>query len=146
MNIPNSAGRSSPLPPPPSSDDEQPPLSQNSIAKLRQSKFNELVEACKTILQCLGEDPNREGLLKTPERMATAFQFFTSGYEVKLQGKWLFCCYLFLWLKASRSMCTKETKNHHFLNSALRTSLILSYMHENTNRNRSIQHSIVFLE
>jgi GTP cyclohydrolase I len=64
---------------------DQRPTSQNAIAAFRQSKHEELVEACKTILRCLGEDPSREGLLKTPERMAAALQFFTSGYEIKLQ-------------------------------------------------------------
>jgi GTP cyclohydrolase I len=35
----------------------------------------------KNILQLLGENPAREGLLKTPERMAKAMQFMTQGYE-----------------------------------------------------------------
>lgn len=32
------------------------------------------------ILEALGEDPEREGLLKTPSRVARAFEFFVKGY------------------------------------------------------------------
>ena len=41
----------------------------------------ELAAHVKEILRLLGEDPEREGLQKTPERVAKALQFNTKGYE-----------------------------------------------------------------
>jgi len=38
-------------------------------------------EAVRTILALIGEDPDREGLKKTPERVYKAFLHLTSGYE-----------------------------------------------------------------
>ena len=39
-----------------------------------------LMNNYSSIINLLGEDPNREGLLKTPERMAKAMQYMTQGY------------------------------------------------------------------
>ena len=39
----------------------------------------------KEILALLGEDPSREGLLKTPERYENALRFITSGYHKNLK-------------------------------------------------------------
>ncbi len=41
----------------------------------------QLASHCKEILRLLGEDVTREGLLKTPERVARSMQFLTKGYQ-----------------------------------------------------------------
>ena len=41
----------------------------------------ELKKHYEAILSLIGEDPAREGLVKTPERVAKAMQFLTQGYE-----------------------------------------------------------------
>jgi len=45
------------------------------------SRQARLQAAVKEILVCLGEDPTREGLVKTPERVAKAMLFMTHGYD-----------------------------------------------------------------
>ena len=40
-----------------------------------------LLSNYKEVIVNLGEDPSREGLLKTPERVAKAMQFLTQGYD-----------------------------------------------------------------
>lgn len=41
-----------------------------------------LKEHYSKVLELIGEDPSREGLVKTPERVAKAMQFLTQGYEM----------------------------------------------------------------
>jgi len=41
-----------------------------------------LIEHYRGSLKLLGEDEQREGLLKTPERMAKSMQFLTQGYQI----------------------------------------------------------------
>ncbi|GHJ86899.1 hypothetical protein NliqN6_3301 [Naganishia liquefaciens] len=43
-----------------------------------------LTGAIRTVLECIGEDPNREGLERTPERYAKALMWMTKGYEERL--------------------------------------------------------------
>ncbi len=44
-------------------------------------KKREFENSVKKILEIVGEDPNREGLLKTPERVYKAFLHLTEGYK-----------------------------------------------------------------
>ncbi|AKF23978.1 GTP cyclohydrolase [Sulfurovum lithotrophicum] len=45
------------------------------------NKEKEFEEAVTKVLELLGEDPQREGLLKTPARVAKALKFLTEGYQ-----------------------------------------------------------------
>lgn len=44
-------------------------------------RLAKMCEAVRTILECVGEDADREGLLATPSRYAKAMLFFTKGYQ-----------------------------------------------------------------
>lgn len=52
------------------------------IERYNEEKTLALIGNYKKILDLLGENSEREGLLKTPERVAKAMQFFTKGYNV----------------------------------------------------------------
>lgn len=45
----------------------------------------EFEKCITTILESIGENPNREGLLKTPNRVFKAFQFLTKGYNENIK-------------------------------------------------------------
>lgn len=51
------------------------------IESYNQKTTEQLAYHYKEILKLLGENPDREGLLKTPMRVAKAMQFFTQGYD-----------------------------------------------------------------
>jgi len=55
-----------------------------SLADDSNSKLQRIANSMSTIIECLGEDPYREGLVKTPMRYAKAMAFFTQGYETSL--------------------------------------------------------------
>lgn len=59
--------------------------SEESLAKKSREEdpetLDKMSKACRTILECIGEDPDREGLVKTPSRWAKALLFMTKGYH-----------------------------------------------------------------
>ena len=57
------------------------------MAYSKSEQFNEkvthgLIDSYRESIRLLGEDPEREGLLKTPERVAKAMQYMTQGYQM----------------------------------------------------------------
>lgn len=58
-----------------------------SVHKIPDEAFDEdkragIIEHYSKVIELLGEDPDREGLIKTPERVAKALQFVTHGYYI----------------------------------------------------------------
>ena len=49
------------------------------------SKATGLQSLVERILRAVGEDPKREGLLKTPERVEKSLKFLTSGYDIDVE-------------------------------------------------------------
>ncbi|MDQ6860398.1 MAG: GTP cyclohydrolase I, partial [Verrucomicrobiota bacterium] len=48
---------------------------------MSQDRLETLTDSFHQILEAVGEDPQRQGLLKTPSRAARAFEFLTQGYR-----------------------------------------------------------------
>lgn len=51
----------------------------------REALLPDMARSYRMLLTSLGENPEREGLLKTPERAAKAMLFFTKGYDQRLE-------------------------------------------------------------
>jgi GTP cyclohydrolase I len=56
-------------------------MGKGTLAAKVADREKQLAANIRNILKNVGEDPNREGLLKTPERYARAMLFFTKGYD-----------------------------------------------------------------
>ena len=57
-------------------------MAYKRIEEYDEQTTNELIKSYKHAIGLLGEDPEREGLLKTPERVAKAMQYLTQGYQL----------------------------------------------------------------
>ncbi|KAJ5637799.1 hypothetical protein N7490_007678 [Penicillium lividum] len=53
--------------------------------KQYEQRLQKIAGAVRTIIDCIGEDPEREGLRGTPERYAKAMMHFTQGYRQNVQ-------------------------------------------------------------
>ncbi|MFT6849882.1 MAG: GTP cyclohydrolase I [Sphingobacteriales bacterium] len=64
-------------------NEENPMDGYTKIDRYNQDKVDTISQSYANILKEMGEDPEREGLLKTPERVAKAMQYLTHGYDLK---------------------------------------------------------------
>ena len=65
----------------------------NASPAEKAARQTRLATAVRTVLECIGEDPDREGLLRTPERYAQALMWMTKGYEDRLAGSYPHFCH-----------------------------------------------------
>lgn len=59
--------------------------SSKSVVKVMPARGPSVADRMKEVLEMLGEDTTREGLLRTPERYEKAMRFLTRGYEENLE-------------------------------------------------------------
>lgn len=58
---------------------------REETAEEAEKRLEKMSGAVRTLLECVGEDPDREGLLATPSRYAKALLFLTKGYQVNVE-------------------------------------------------------------
>jgi len=65
---------------------DNPKKEKNDGKRPKEEYFGDMTDCYSKLLSHVGEDTNRQGLLKTPERAAKALLFFTKGYEENLDN------------------------------------------------------------
>jgi GTP cyclohydrolase IA len=60
-------------------------MKNKAVVKVMSPQGPTIASRMKDVLELIGEDPSREGLLKTPERYEKALRFITSGYDTNLE-------------------------------------------------------------
>jgi GTP cyclohydrolase I len=63
-------------------DEFEPEEGYKKIDQYNQDQIDKIARQYKEIIHHLGENPEREGVLKTPERVAKSLQFLTHGYDI----------------------------------------------------------------
>jgi GTP cyclohydrolase IA len=58
----------------------------SSIPRCRAAQLAGMEQSFRDLLEAIGEDPERQGLLRTPGRAARAFEFLTNGYQQDLDA------------------------------------------------------------
>jgi GTP cyclohydrolase I len=59
-------------------------VNPNSLKVVSAAQSTPIAPLMRTVIEALGEDPNREGLVRTPERVEKALRFLTSGYTTDI--------------------------------------------------------------
>ena len=60
-------------------------MAYKKIEQYDEDVTSKLAANYRDIIGMIGEDPKREGLVKTPERIAKAMQFLTQGYDISAE-------------------------------------------------------------
>jgi len=60
-------------------------MKNKAVVKVMPTQEGEIAGHLREMLRLLGENPSREGLVRTPERAEKAMQFLTSGYSTSLE-------------------------------------------------------------
>lgn len=79
-------GKSSPSGSCKTKQDSKAEAKRRIVAEDDPARLAKMEAACATLLECLGEDPSREGLIRTPRRMSEALLACTRGYGLTLSS------------------------------------------------------------